>query len=373
MIFLVFLSYFSFFSLSWILKDVGVILFLIYSLMLIKPLKIKFPTFGFFIMYLLMILIIAVHFIANGVDPTSLISIRFLFVYLLLILIGFNVGKYFTEKKMFILTYIIYCFIILVGLLEWINPAYVHPYTVGDNINALRRSGLGYGLGSLFGDRVIFGFVLVYFLIINRIFIKSISMLFILQLFIFSLIVSTLSKTAIFIAIVIIFLQLTDYVKSKNNILVKVFLVVFLLVSVPFMISSSNDLIDTLFLAINSADFGTFSGRTENWSNLDFTILPNFNYVGSSTTLGVGFNVVVDSAFLRMLINFGLLMIMPIAIIAIELLKNWKNLNQTLKHTLLMLSFYAVTVDFYHIVIVIVPMWFSIGFYLYQLKTKKEI
>lgn len=370
MILLVFLTYFNLFSFSWTFKDMGVSLFLICSLILIKPTKIKFPTFGFFIMYLLMLLIIIANFIANGFNLISLISIRFLFVYLLLILAGFNVGKYFTEKKMFILIYIIYWFIILVGLFEWIDPSYVHLYTVGDNLNALLRSGLGYGLGSIFGDRVIFGFVLVYFLIINRIFITSMLMLFILQLIIFSLIILTLSKTAIFTAIVIILLQLLDYMKSKSNILIKAFFIVFLLVSVFFAISNFIDVVNTLFLSIKSADFGNLSGRTENWKNLDFTILPNFNYIGSSTLLNDRFNVAVDSAFLRMLVNFGLLMIMPIIIIIIEFLKNWKNLNQTLKYTLLMLTFYSITVDFYHIVIVVVPMWFSIGFYLYQLKTK---
>jgi len=374
MILLVFLSYFKFFSFSWILKDVGVALFLMYVFIKVKPIKIKFPTFGFFIMYLFMILLIAAHFIANGFDFISLISIRFLFVYLLLILVGFNFGKYFTEKKMFFLIFGIYWFIILVGVLEWINPALVHVYTVGDNIDALRRSGLGYGLGSLFGDRVIFGFVLTYFLIISRIFIKSRSKLFILQIFIFSLVVSTLSKTAIFASMIIILIDLIDYLRSKekNNILTKAFFVLFLLLSVSFVVFRFNDLINTLFLAVNSADFSTFSGRTDNWSNLDYSILPNFNYVGSSKTLGIGFDVVVDSAFLRMVINFGLLIVIPIIMIIFEFLKNWKNINKTLKYTLLMLLIYSVTVDFYHIVIVVIPMWFSIGYYLYQSKSNKK-
>ncbi len=375
MLALVFLSYFHFFSFSWVLKDVGVFGFLIYTILKIKPVNIKFPTFGFFMQYLYMFMIIISHFIANGIDLTSLISIRFLFVYFMLILIGFNVGKYFTEKKVFSLIYVIYWFIILIGVLEWFYPSIVYAYTVGDNIHALQRTGLGIGLGSIFGSRVAFGFVLTYFLIIAPIFFKSRTKLFILQMSIFSLIVLTLSKTAIFTSSAIIIIDLLIYmkVKEKNSILKKISFILLLLMSLLFILFNSNDIVDTFFLAVTNSDFSTFSGRTDNWNNLQYSLLPNLYYVGTSTNLGVGFDVVVDSAFLRMLINFGLLSILPITIIVIELVRNWKNINIRFKYILLMILLYSVTVDFYHIAIVTVPLWFSIGFYLYQLKSKRNI
>jgi len=375
MILAVFISYFKFSSFNWVLKDVGVGLFLIYFFTKIKPVKLEFPSRGFVMMYIIMILLIASHFIVYGFNLVALISIRFLFVYLLLILAGFNLGKYFTEKNMFYLIYIIYWFITIIGVIEIISPDFVRGYSVGDDIYRLYRSGQGYGLGSIFGDRVIFGFVLTYFLVIGHVFIKSKNKLLLFQALVFSLVVLTLSKTAIFTSAIIIAIDVINYLKSskkESNILVKLIFILFLFLVILFFTFEAQNIIEPLMSSINSANFTTLSGRTDSWSRLDFSLLPNFYYIGSSSLLDINAEVVVDNAFLRIVTNFGALIIIPIVIIVFELLRNWRNINEILKYTFLIILLYSVTVDFYHIVIVVVPMWFSIGFYMYTLKNNKK-
>ncbi|MEZ8402371.1 hypothetical protein AB6C70_05550 [Vibrio splendidus] len=360
---LVFFTYLDFIPYSWALKDIGVILFIAYFFLTFDFKSIRLPSLSLAYLYISMLLVVLANVFLYGLNPIIMISIRFLFIYPLLIIVGYNLSGYFSEKTLFNPIAFYSLIVIFVALLEIFIPDAVHAiFSSETKMKALYRTGAGYGLGSIFSDRVALGLCLVLAQVFSRLYLSENKMI-VASLFIFMLVSLTLNKTAMVCSSVIL---LKDVLKpvflSRSSALKKVssiyLLVCVFLLSLVFF----NESYIALFTSIADANFFTLSGRTTIWQSLDISIQPNFFAVGASSFSEN--KMVLDNAFIRFVITYGLLIIPALLSVLIVCLVSYRGSNEILNLLVLILVFLAMTIDLFAQAFFITPIWFVLGCYI---------
>lgn len=307
----------------------------------------------------------------DGFSLQLLASIRFIFLYPILILVGVNSRGSFKIRDVFILPWLLGIIASCFGFLEMLNPQLLSIFRtsfLGEVINVYNyRSGLGYGLTSIFGDRVVFGFVLVYTMVLNRVFIPNRFFVVLVDVFILSLVSMTLSRTAIITSTILLLFDTVNLLKFKTRLetLISILsIITVLLLMLPNLFIVQKALDD--FLRSLSAIDKSLSGRTDLWANSlkqKLSIWPNFKAFGSYSYLDIYLGP-ADNSLLRLIVNYGWPFIVPLAFMGGEIIRCWKRYPEVIKYSIIMFMLYSVTVDVFHILQVMVPFWLSLGLYI---------
>jgi hypothetical protein len=222
------------------------------------------------------------------------------------------------------------------------------------------RSGIGIGITSLFLDRVSFGFMLNFGLLIAPQYIRNTLCRILINVITIVLIISSLSRTAIITATVMFIIRFIIDKEDRRSIITTIILL-FMLFSLFITNTKINNLYSLLLNAINTID-ATGSGRTIIWADRmrEVSILPNFIHVGSSKYIGVNVGS-LDNSYLRLLLDYGVVVLVALILLVNPFLKqNRKISRDKLLPSVVILS-YSATVDIFHMFFVMVPFYFSLG------------
>ncbi len=226
------------------------------------------------------------------------------------------------------------------------------------------RTGLGVGLTSIFGSRVVFGFMIVYTIVLCRVFFRRRSHVLALEMFLLPIVFLTLSRTAIITAVILVSVDIARAAHKKRSIVSWIFLLIMLallgiILSTSDFVASSLDAFARSIRAVDSS----LSGRTDLWYGIlasKLSIAPNFEAFGSLGYLDIRLGV-ADNSLVRILVNYGLFSIIPMLLLVFDFLKRWKRFPEYMKYSIIMLALYSVTVDVFHILQVMAPLWLSFG------------
>lgn len=214
-------------------------------------------------------------------------------------------------------------------------------------------------------------------MVIIRIFVKRKFLILFFNLFVFSIVVFTLSRTAIITSLIILLRDFIIVVKHKKSIQIWAgfFFGLFLTITLLAFSQFLNEILSTFCKAISAIDL-TMSGRTTLWDTIlkngIISLKPQFGNIGSFQFLSQE-KVVVDNTLLRLFGDYGLSLLLPLCLLLSFALKQWRKLPEIIKLNLFMLALYSITVDFLHILPVMIPSWIAIGFYFNRTRNKTNI
>jgi len=354
-------------GLSWQLREPIFFLFLLFFFMRHLTRKFIFASSSVFLFYIYA----TISFGYNLLIGNALVSFaasRFVYIYPLLFLVGMNFREKLMDKDVLALPFLLGLISSCFGIIEFIFPESVTIFSrnvIGKQMLISNyRTGLGFGLTSVFGSRVIFGFMIVYTIVLCRAFFRRRSHILALEMILLMLVFLTLSRTAIITAVTLVSIDIVRAIPKKRSTISWIFLMIVLAILGIFL--STSDFVasslDAFVRSIQAID-SSFSGRTDLWYGILTTKLsmaPNFEAFGSLSYLDTKLGV-ADNSLIRIVVNYGLISIILIILLAFDVLKRWKYFPEYIKYSLLMLAMYSVTVDVFHILQVMAPLWLSLG------------
>ncbi len=293
---------------------------------------------------------------------------RFVFLYPILFLVGINYREKLSDKDVLILPFLLGLISSCFGILEFFYPKSLTIFSqsfLGEQMLVSNyRTGLGVGLTSIFGSRVVFGFMIVYTIVLCRVFFRRRSHVLALEMFLLPIVFLTLSRTAIITAVILVSVDIARAAHKKRSIVSWIFLLIMLallgiILSTSDFVASSLDAFARSIRAVDSS----LSGRTDLWYGIlasKLSIAPNFEAFGSLGYLDIRLGV-ADNSLVRILVNYGLFSIIPMLLLVFDFLKRWKRFPEYMKYSIIMLALYSVTVDVFHILQVMAPLWLSFG------------
>jgi hypothetical protein len=366
-----FLSFWLGSGFTWLLRD-PLVLLLVARVLWIRGLRTKVGSRVIFIFYLYLIVSVITYFLTFGVSLEAISAIRFNMMYLFLFLFGLNFHDYLEPQRLLFVAFIVGLICILLGFVEIYLPELLTAIRFAiigtTSKTGLMRSGLGVGIGSVFGSRVYFGMVLCFTMAISPLFVKRTRVLFL--LFCLIVVSFTYSRTAIVTASTIFSFELMS--SLRRNLSLRRAILIFVALAVLAMIfvfmPTLNEAIDRYWRSITAMDI-TLSGRTGLWKELfqdRASIFPNLKAFARSSFINIDMGV-SDNAILNLAVTYGYLIVVPLVGITIGIIVKIKYLNEVARRLIILVAFYSVTVDFYFIALVTIPLWTVLGVYYGQL------
>jgi len=355
-------------GMSWIIREPLFVIFLLFFFFRNPLRKFSFGSKGLFMISLYASMAVTFSVVFGGFSLQLLASMRFVFLYPILILVGVNSKNLFKIKDVFIFPWLLGIIASCLGVLEILNPQLLSAFRtsfLGETINVSNfRSGLGYGLTSIFGSRVVFGFVLVYTMILNRVFIPKRFFVILVNMYLISLVAMTFSRTAIITSIILLLLDVVSLLRFRirlGTLVSTLSIIAVLLLILPrlFIVQKA---LDDLLRSLRAVDV-SLSGRTDLWaSNLQqkLSIWPNFKAFGSYSYFDIYLGP-ADNSLLKLIINYGWPFIVPMVLMAEEIIHHWRRYPEVIQYSIIMFILYSVTVDVFHILQVMFPFWLSLG------------
>lgn len=363
-------------GLSWVVREPAYFLFL--SIFLLKTFshKLTFGSISIFLLFIYSSLAFIFSMLTENI-PTILATSRFVYLYPILFLVGLNWRDNLRDKNVLFFPFIIGLFSSLVGVIEFFYPQILTIFSVNNKLNISNyRTGLGYGLTSIFLSRVVFGFVLVYTMVISRIFVKNRLYLLLLEIYLFILVNLTLSRTAIIAYVILVLLdivtEITKKVKIKEVIVVQIIIISF--ISIFFVSDFVSYSWEKFIISIEHID-PSLSGRTGAWKEIlvnELSLAPNFMAFGSLSYFDMKLGV-ADNSFIMLLVNYGWPFVILFCLLILDFIKGWKRFPTYIKYSIIMLVLYSVTVDIFHILQVMGPLWISLGINFHPYKYPQNV
>lgn len=362
-----------------LLKDIVIILSVLYCFII----DTTFESRIFLYLFLVATLMIIFTIVVGNINTMSIINIRFVYIYPLLMHVGRLLSKRSIKLDyMFKFMNYYYLFVAIGGLIEFLNPSFFYQIVKFINpahdINSLLRGGLGFGLGSWYGSRQLLAIDMCLALIIGYETIKrKNSKILIFSIYLFNIAMS-LSRTGIITSIILIIflgiMKLKNIINIKKLNLKSIIGTIVLLIALTLYICFSKDNIilaalDKMLFSLSKMD-KTMSGRTDiikEFLTLGIDIFPKFDALGNSkfasTNNSYGIGNTADNSFLRLFISYGSAFVIPYFIVCIRLIYKSIKYKDIMFVAVLILYFVAgITFDLYHMVTIIVPIWIIVGY-----------
>ncbi len=368
---------------SWIIRDLLFVFFCFFYFFHRNLLALPIINYHFGLLIIYIFIAMVISFATSENRLVTVAGMRFsLFYPVVLIVVGACQSDKLNEKQLYTLPLLLSLIVLLFTIIETFNPDWVSSFKItfwGEPLKVRSfRHGIGIGLTSLFTTRVQLGFSLVYFMVFVRVFVEKRIFILICNLFTFSLVVLTLSRTAIIVSLIILIWDFTNNTSTRikrKSILPHLVLLFF----VPIILGLS---INTVFVQevlqafLNSTVLleETMEARLLKWEfffqNNVISWKPQFGVFSHLSYLSIE-SFVADNTLIRLLGDYGFIFIVPLFLIAISIIKRWNKFPEVFKLTLFVFSFYSVTVDILHMVQVMIPIWFSLGYYLNKTEIRK--
>lgn len=358
---------------DWLVRESSLVLLIIVAIT-VKNKRFRFVSWEFSLLFLYSVMMVIISLILDNSGFVLLSSLRFVFLYPLLFFIGVNSAGQLKLEAILVFPYLFGIATMFLGILELINPILLSSIRTGTALGLI-RSGLGVGIGSIFGDRIVFGFTICFTSAISRIFLKK-SYIVLFDTVALVLSIYTLNRTSMIVMTAILSYDLLmiilAYMMTISRLLTA--LVISLAVVILFYKSSfMGDSVSKFMFALREADI-TLSGRTIMWREdaaALLSIAPNFSAFGNYSRLGIRM-ATSDNSYFRILINYGILVLVPVLAVIWKLLSVFRKLSSPAKAMIFAIAMFSLTIDVFHILNIMIPFWFSLGLCVSDALTKTK-
>jgi hypothetical protein len=326
---------------------------------------------------------VLLYLIVNGNVIQSIVTIRFVLLYPLLVLLGGRIYKNSEDIGKLIKIVNIYVIIVAIfGIFEMLNPIDFYSFIAKYNQNyvgSLYRSGIGFGLGSIYGERVLFavtlclGIVLLNFSHTEIVDNSSMDKILrrILSLTYLMLIIFTVNRTAILTALIICLYYV--FVKKHKISFANALMVILILTTTIIIIGFTpifDEVLHKLGVSVSAIDI-TLSGRTDNWISFmknKASVMPNFIAFGKSEQFNKYLGA-ADSLYIKLIVSYGFISIPILSLAFLKLIViSIISKNELLIALLIMFFLLSISLDTTTMIGMAIPVYIIAGYYYKKLQ-----